>query len=161
MKGPRVTPLGNLALTEHPKALGDKLEHPNITTDFSESQIEIITDPYPDIEETYRNLKALHLEVEKNLENEYLWPMSMPPRLPKEEDIPIAKFNASKEGRKEPFIEMVWPCDTKDTNDLWSHYNFAFGETIMDYLFQHYGQNKSKREFTDEIYFAVARNFLK
>lgn len=160
---PRVTPLGNLALTEHPKALGDKLEHPNITTDFSESQIEIITDPYPDIEETYRNLKALHLEVEKNLENEYLWPMSMPPRLPKEEDIPIAKFNASKEGRKRTIYRngLALRYGKKMQMICGLHYNFAFGEAIMDYLFQHYGQNKSKREFTDEIYFAVARNFLK
>ena len=33
-EGLRVTPDGHLALTPHPKAFGDKLSHPFITTDF-------------------------------------------------------------------------------------------------------------------------------
>lgn len=162
-ESPRVLLTGDLALTAHPKALGDKLENPNITTDFSESQIELITNPYPDVEETYQALKALHLEVEKALENEYLWPMSMPPRLPEEEDIPIAKFNASTEGRKRTIYRkgLALRYGKKMQMICGLHYNFAFGEAIMDYLFHHYGQNRTKREFTDEIYFAVARNFLK
>jgi glutamate--cysteine ligase len=160
---PRVTSSGSLALTQHPEALGDKLDNPNITTDFSESQVELITDPYPDIEETYRALKELHTEVEKVIENEYLWPMSMPPKLPKEEDIPIAKFNDSKEGRKRTIYRkgLALRYGKKMQMICGLHYNFAFGEKIIDYLFQHYGQNKTKREFTDEIYFSVARNFLK
>ena len=34
---------GELSLTPHPEIFGDKLTNPLITTDFSESQIEIIT----------------------------------------------------------------------------------------------------------------------
>ena len=33
---------GKLSLTPHPEVFGDKLKNPLITTDFSESQIEII-----------------------------------------------------------------------------------------------------------------------
>ena len=34
---------GGLALTPHPAALGSALTHPCITTDFSESQVELVT----------------------------------------------------------------------------------------------------------------------
>ena len=39
----RAQPGGSLALTPHPAALGSALTHPHITTDFSESQLELIT----------------------------------------------------------------------------------------------------------------------
>src|SRR4051812_24005681 len=39
----RVGPDGMLARTPHPPALGSALTHPHITTDFSESQLELIT----------------------------------------------------------------------------------------------------------------------
>ena len=39
----RVTPDGHLAQTPHPAALGSALCHPWITTDYSESLLEFIT----------------------------------------------------------------------------------------------------------------------
>ena len=39
----RVNQDGTLALTPHPAVFGDKGKHPYITTDFSESQVEMIT----------------------------------------------------------------------------------------------------------------------
>jgi len=42
-EGLRVLPSGHLALTPHPAALGSALTHPHITTDYSESQLELIT----------------------------------------------------------------------------------------------------------------------
>jgi glutamate--cysteine ligase len=39
----RVRPDGTLAVTPHPAPLGSALTHPHITTDFSESQLELIT----------------------------------------------------------------------------------------------------------------------
>ena len=38
----RVKRDGKLSLTPHPEVFGDKLKNPVVTTDFSESQIEII-----------------------------------------------------------------------------------------------------------------------
>src|SRR5690606_32255623 len=86
----RVTPSGDLALTGHPAAFGDKLTHPFITTDFAESQLELITPPSRSIEEVYGVLVRIHDEVEAGLGEELLWPLSMPPKLPSEELIPIA-----------------------------------------------------------------------
>ena len=42
----RVATDGRLAETPHPAGLGSTLTHPNITTDFSESQLELITDTH-------------------------------------------------------------------------------------------------------------------
>ena len=39
----RVTPDGEIARTRHPQSLGSALTNDNITTDFSESLIELVT----------------------------------------------------------------------------------------------------------------------
>src|SRR5512146_1600055 len=46
----RVRRDGSLATTPHPIALGSALKHPRITTDFSESQPELITGVHGDPE---------------------------------------------------------------------------------------------------------------
>src|SRR6187431_3739493 len=47
----RVRADGSLALTPHPVALGSALTHPHITTDFSESQVELITGVHAGVQE--------------------------------------------------------------------------------------------------------------
>jgi len=70
----RVDGAGNLAQTPHPKVFGNKLKHPYITTDFSESQVEMITPPLPDIRQTIGFLDTIHDIVSLELKDEYLWP---------------------------------------------------------------------------------------
>ena len=88
----RVDRAGNLTLTPHPEVFGNKLKHPYITTDFSESQVEMITPPLADIRQTIGFLDAIHDIVSLELKEEYLWPQSIPPVLPDEQLIPIARF---------------------------------------------------------------------
>jgi len=95
----RVDKHGMISQTPHPAIFGDKLNHSYITTDFSESQVEMITPPLPSIEQTLGFLETIHDIVSLELEDEYLWPQSIPPILPDEEQIPIANY--SKRGRKE------------------------------------------------------------
>ena len=42
----RVSPAGEIVQTRHPDALGAPLTNENITTDFSESLIELVTPPF-------------------------------------------------------------------------------------------------------------------
>ena len=49
---------GHLASTGHPTALGSALTHPHITTDFSESQVELITGVHADPQECLRELSG-------------------------------------------------------------------------------------------------------
>ncbi len=55
-EGLRVNKDAKLALTPHPNIFGDKLTNPYITTDFSESQIEIVTPTFNTIEESYQSI---------------------------------------------------------------------------------------------------------
>lgn len=159
----RITPSGELAMTPHPAAFGNKLENTLITADFSESQIELITPPFESVEKTYAFLKDLHIQVDKELGSEYLWPLSMPPKLPEEEMIPIAKFDNSPEGREKELYRNGLAVRYGRKMQMISgiHYNFSFGDNLVDYLYQNLGKGMDKRTFVDDMYFSMARNFLR
>jgi glutamate--cysteine ligase len=159
----RTAPSGDLATTTHPAAFGNKLENTLITTDFSESQIELVTPPFETVEKTYAFLKELHLLVDKELGSEYLWPLSMPPRLPEEKRIPIAKFDDSPEGREKELYRngLATRYGRKMQMISGIHYNFSFGDSLVDYLYQSLGNGMDKRAFADDMYFSMARNFLR
>ena len=69
---------GQLALTPHPSALGSALTHPNITTDFSESQLELITGVHGDVQGCLDELARIHQFVYRAIGDEQLWVGSMP-----------------------------------------------------------------------------------
>lgn len=155
----RVDDKGKLALTPHPKAFGSKTDNPYIQTDFSESQIEMITPTFDSIEETYSFMEALQDIVSLELNGEYLWPSSNPPILPEEHEIPIAQMNdpaadeyrqdlAEKYGRKRQLLSGI-------------HYNFSFNETFLEKLYNVMGKGETYKSFKDAIYFKVARNLLR
>jgi len=85
----RVEPDGMLAQTPHPKALGAALTHPHITTDFSESQLELITGVQASVESCLEELTQIHQVVYRHIGDEVLWAASMPCHLPSEHLIPI------------------------------------------------------------------------
>ena len=66
-EGLRVRPDGALADTSHPQGLGSALTHPRITTDFSESQVELITDVHADVDACLAELTELHQVVYRNI----------------------------------------------------------------------------------------------
>src|SRR5947209_14307663 len=74
----RVRPDGMLALTPHPRALGSALTHPHITTDFSESLIELITGVHTGIGACLEELERIHQFVDRHIAEEILWCASMP-----------------------------------------------------------------------------------
>ncbi|MFT7402502.1 MAG: glutamate--cysteine ligase, partial [Hydrogenophaga sp.] len=56
----RVQRDGKLAVTPHLGSLGSALTHPHITTDFSESQLELITGVHPSVESCLNELTEVH-----------------------------------------------------------------------------------------------------
>ncbi|MDQ0195290.1 bifunctional glutamate--cysteine ligase GshA/glutathione synthetase GshB [Paenibacillus wynnii] len=157
----RVDKDGNLALTPHPKAFGNKTDNPYIQTDFSESQIEMITPTFNSIEETYHFLEALQDIVTQELmeTGEYLWTSSNPPVLPRDEDIPIAHMEdpleemyrtqlGHKYGRKKQLLSGI-------------HYNFSFNEDFLKKLYEASSSKDGYKLFKDGLYLKVARNVLK
>ena len=88
----RVTRSGKLATSPHPPALGSALTHPQITTDFSEAQPELITGVHPNAEACLEELDDIHRFVHANLDNELLWSASMPCMLGQNSDIPVGQY---------------------------------------------------------------------
>ena len=159
----RITCSGDLALTVHPQVFGDKTKNPRVTADFSESQIEMITPTFESIEEVYDELNAITNEVENGIGDELLWPLSMPPKLPDEDQIPIASFSDSEEGRyKETYRKGLAHRYGKKMQMISGiHYNFSFGEGMVEYIYENFGNGMDKRSFNDEIHFKLTRNFLR
>ena len=146
----RAQPNGALALTPHPKALGSALTHPSITTDFSESQIELVTSAHVTPEAALDELTQLHQFTYRALQgnceesaDEMLWVSSMPCGLPTDETIPIARFGSSNVGRAKSVYRMGL-----------SH---RYGRRMQTISGIHY--NWSLPGVTSEQYFALIRNF--
>ncbi len=159
----RVTTSGLLAMTDHPAAFGHKLTNPHITVDFAESQMELITSPSTSIEGAFEELNDLQIYAEGKLGEELLWPLSMPPKLPVEEAIPLAKFGDSEEGREREVYRTGLSHRYGKKMQMVSgiHYNFSFGDKLLAYLYSYFGEGKELRAFTNELYTASARNFLR
>ena len=97
---------GSLALTPHPAMLGSALTHPCITTDYSESQLELITGVHAGVDDALRELTEVHQAVYRALGEERLWVGSMPCGLPTDETIPIGRYGSSNVGRAKSVYRM-------------------------------------------------------
>ena len=86
----RITNENQLSLRPHPGSLGSPLHNRYITTDFSESQLELVTPEFQDISCLDEFLDELHHFVFKNIDDEIIWPLSMPPMIDNHDEIPIA-----------------------------------------------------------------------
>ena len=157
----RVTESGNLALTPHPKAFGDREKNAYIKTDFSESQLEMVTPVCNTLEEVYSficNLnKVVSLEIMKN--GEFLWPQSNPPILPREEEIPIAKLSNREDELYRENLSYKYGKKKQVISGI--HYNFSYKEEFIKLLYKELKVEKDFREFKDDIYLRMARNFQK
>ena len=139
----RVRSDGTLAQTLHPAALGSALTHPHITTDFSESQLELITGVHASVEGCLEELTHIHQVVYKAIGEEILWCASMPCNLPADHLIPIGRYGTSNVGRAKTVYRLGL-----------AH---RYGRRMQAISGIHY--NFSLPGVGDEEYFALIRNF--
>src|SRR5262245_5079732 len=139
----RVRADGVLAMTPHPAALGAALTHPHITTDFSESQLELITGAHERVEACLEELTEIHKVVYRAIGDELLWAGSMPCNLPEDDAIPIGRYGKSNVGRAKSVYRMGL-----------SH---RYGRRMQAISGIHY--NLSVPGTTSEQYFGLIRNF--
>ena len=145
-EGLRVLPSGELAITPHPPVLGASLTHPNITTDYSESQIELITGAHHGVQDCLDELTEVHQFVLRTLQapgDERLWVSSMPCRLPTDETIPLARYGSSNIGRAKSVYRMGL--------------GHRYGRRMQTICGIHY--NWSMPGVGSEQYFGLIRNF--
>ena len=142
----RVLPNGELALTPHPAGLGSPLTHPTVTTDFSESQIELVTGVHGSVDACLNELQQIHrsvFHVMGQLGEERLWPSSMPCKLPTDETIPLGRYGSSNVGRAKSVYRMGL-----------AH---RYGRRMQTISGIHY--NWSLPDVSSDEYFALIRNF--
>lgn len=161
----RFHPDGRLALTDHPHAFGNRSYHPTIQTDFSESQVEIITPTCTSTREASRQLTAIHDVVLNSLsDDEYLFPFSTPAVLPEDEvDIPIVRVEdqsqityreglAERYGKRKQMISGI-------------HFNFGLKPEFFEKLYQaqsdDFKSETSLIDFTNSLYMKMSRNFMR
>ncbi|HKX37125.1 MAG TPA: glutamate--cysteine ligase [Burkholderiales bacterium] len=139
----RVRADGALSQQPHPQALGSALTHPNITTDFSEAQLELITGPHRTVEGCLLELEEIHQAVYRRIGEEILWAASMPCNLPADNLIPIGRYGTSNVGRAKTVYRIGL-----------SH---RYGRRMQAISGIHY--NFSLPGVSSEQYFALIRNF--
>jgi glutamate--cysteine ligase len=142
----RSLPDGELAMTPHPAVLGSALTHPNITTDFSESQLEFVTGVHASAQAVLEELTQIHQFAYRVLQegrDEMLWVSSMPCGLPIDEIIPIGRYGSSNVGRAKSVYRMGL--------------GHRYGRRMQTISGIHY--NWSLPGVTSEEYFGLIRNF--
>ncbi len=142
----RAKPSGALALTPHPQALGSPLTHARITTDYCESQLELITGVHGSVAGALAELTEIHQFVYRELAaagDERLWVGSMPCGLPPDETIPIGSYGSSNIGRAKSVYRMGL--------------GHRYGRRMQTISGIHY--NWSLPGLGNDEYFAIIRNF--
>ncbi|ALS78518.1 bifunctional glutamate--cysteine ligase/glutathione synthetase [Planococcus kocurii] len=159
-EGQRVDLTGMLVHTNHPENIAMSDDHPYIKRDFAETQMELVTPVTDSLKELFDYLTAIHEVAYRSMdENEMLWPLSMPPELPKDEkDIIIAKLAndegvqyrqslADSYGRRKQMISGI-------------HYNFEFSDELLQALFKAQSEIIAFPHFKTEVYMKITRNYL-
>ncbi|MCC6193253.1 MAG: glutamate--cysteine ligase, partial [Burkholderiales bacterium] len=140
----RVRPDGTLATTPHPARLGSALTHECVTTDFSESQLELITGVHGSAQGCLGELTEIHQAVYRAIADELLWCASMPGLLPADDALPIGYYGTSNVGRSKSVYRMGLSHRYGRRMQMISgiHYNFSV-----------------PGQLPNEAYFALIRNF--
>jgi len=156
----RVTRTGQLSERPHPEALGSALTHPNITTDFSEAQLELITAVHSDPERCIEELRDVHRFVYQNLDGELLWAGSMPCILGSDSDIPVGRYGSSNIANAKTVYRLGLGNRYGRLMQTISgiHYNFSLPDAFWAPFAESRGESPGQ-DFQTDSYFGLIRNF--
>jgi glutamate--cysteine ligase len=100
------------------------------------------------------------LEIGKD---EYIWPASMPCLIDETTPIPVAHFNENEEGCEAEAYRQMLLQKYGGKKQLLSgiHYNFSFPEKMIQSLYALEKRTESYKDFKNQLYLKVARNYLR
>ncbi|MCU7845630.1 MAG: glutamate--cysteine ligase [Candidatus Thiodiazotropha sp. (ex Monitilora ramsayi)] len=159
-EGLRVRRDGQLSDKIHPTVLGSALTHPSITTDFSESLLELITPPSHRGEDALAYLAETEAFVHQHLADELVWSASMPCHIDDADDIPIAHYGHSDTGMSKHIYRRGLAHRYGKMMQVIAgvHFNFSFSEDLWPELQSISGDRGALRSFTDDSYMRTLRN---
>src|SRR5215475_6508758 len=157
----RVRPDGILATTPHPRSLGSALTNVHITTDYSESLIELVTPAFTTSWELLQYLLDLHQFVYRHLGDELLWATSMPGAIERDEDIPIAEFGNSHVGRMKTVYRKGLGVRYGRMMQAISgvHFNYSFPLPFWEMYADIRESRERGTDFISASYFDLLRNY--
>lgn len=157
----RVDEHNTLAQTPHP--FGD---HPNVSRDFCENQVEIITDVADSAHEVVEQLRQFHNYVTETLHTlksgaEHLWLHSNPPPISGEDEIPIAEFTGVQQSKSAYRKYLAHKYGKKKMLFSGIHCNYSFHEELVSESFRQYGDGfESLQAFKDALYLRLAQRLV-
>ena len=157
----RVTADCHLVPGAHPEVLGASLTHPQITTDFSESQLELITGIHSSITGMLGELNDIHQFVHQALGEDLLWSASMPCILDDDADIHVGQYGTSNIARLKTIyrlgLEMRYGKPMQMISGI--HFNFSMADSFWLALAKIEGSKEPLQQFKTRRYFDMIRNF--
>ncbi len=119
---------GHLSKKPHPFP-GD----PCIDRDFGEAQTEIGTRAFPNVTESFEELKRLLTILHRKLieEDELLWPFSNPPVIENEDDIAIADYRGRDSQKTEYRRYLAGKYGRYKMTFSGIHFNYSFSEKLI------------------------------
>ena len=157
----RVDATGHIARTPHPRSLGAALTNPHITTDYSEALIELVTPTFTDNAALLDYLRDLHQFVYRRIGEELLWASSMPCELRSDEDVPIARYGPSHQGR----VKFIYRHGLKVRYGGMMqaisgvHFNYSVPAAFWPMFAEICQSHDAEQEFRSARYFDLLRNY--
>ncbi len=157
----RIDDAGDLSQEPYPAAIGDEATNPWITTDFLETMSEIVTPPAAYALDAMHYLYGINNILRTSLApGELLWPLSMPPKLPKDTShIRLAQWGPEKEAylkewaRRHRFAEGT-PCG--------AHINLSIDQHLIDLVLENFPERfKNELEAKNYLYEILAQGFMR
>ena len=163
-EGLRVSREGGISQAPHPKVFGCALTHPNITTDFSESLVELVPPPVHSAEEMLTFLSKTQQYLYHHLpKDQSFWPTSMPCVIRGETTIPIAQYGSSNRGMMKTVYR--YGLANRYGNVMQTiagvHFNYSFATDFFKQYRLLKAKNETLRDFTDQSYMQLTRNVVR
>ncbi|QCI25606.1 glutamate--cysteine ligase [Buchnera aphidicola (Sitobion avenae)] len=158
----RIQKNGDFSKTTHPYSIGSSLTHKWITTDFSENLLEFVTPTSDNIDYLLSFLKDLHCFTASNIQNERMWPFSIPYCFHDKMSIPIAQYGSSNAGKMKTIYRTGLKNRYGDLINTISgvHYNFSLPVSFW----KNWKENNKQENDTDQIssgYLNLIRNYYR
>jgi len=151
----RVTQEGNISQNNHPKNLGSPLTSKDITTDFAEALVELITPTFESAEELFEHLNLLHKFLYSEMGEEILWNFSMPCAFQSEQEIKIAEYGKTNSGMLKHIyrkgLRLRYGSIMQSVSGI--HYNFSISNQSWNPL-----SKNPTQDFINNKYLGAIRN---
>lgn len=157
----RVDTTGNFSQEPYPSGIGNEQTNPWITNDLLETMPEVVTPPAANALDAMHYLYAINNVLRQALApGELLWPLSMPPELPKDQQVlRLAKMGPQREAylkewqKRHGFVEGA---------QSGAHINLSIDPRVIEIVYpQLQARFKTQVNLENYLYTKVAQGFMR